>query len=342
MLLEKDLVAIARICPYPHDPARGLTLVCYPTHPESKSFQLLNRQGYVSPRGSVRFAGINEVLPRHPREIAPRKDESTTKRLLERPERQGRYEESGKTREEGLTPWRLPSQAITSTTGANNTPLGVRERLEARDPRLEVSSVRKDQAPAASRIAPSNVLPESAAIVQDESAAAHSDAMDTSSDSSEDIEIITGTEAPVSNDMDIPSPPPATSTGQYTDQVIPETQDVQMIDVGNAENIDLKELLTTAFLTNYKITYDDIAAVTIHSSIRLANCFYLWFPEDAEGDFQVLEKFLDQHYAIVLSNRKQNDWEKFTKSASGVALVSIITLHNKFFSMLTLWSIVPP
>lgn len=274
----------------------------------------------------MRFAGINEVLPRHPREIAQRKDESTTKRLLERPERQGRYEESGKTREEGLTAWRLPSQAITSTTGANNTPLGVRERLEARDCRLEVSAFRKDQAPTASQIAQPSAVSDTAVTGRDESAAALSDAMDTSSDSSEDIEIITGTEAPLSNDMDIPSPPPATSTGQYTDQVIPETQDVQMLDVSNAEDIDLKEWLTTAFLTNYKITYDDIAAVTMHSSIKLANCFYLWFPEDAEGDFQVLEKFLDQHYAIVLSNRKQNDWEKFTKSSSGVALVSITIL----------------
>jgi hypothetical protein len=177
-------------------------------------------------------------------------------------------------------------------------------------------------------------LSNTAATVQDSSTAANSDAMDTSPDSSEDFTIITGTQAPVSNDIDVPSPSPVMSNEQYTDLVIPETQDVQMVDVGNAEDIDVKEFLTNAFLTNYKITYDDLAAVTSHSSIKLANCFYLWFPEDADGDFQVLERFLDQHYAIVLSNRKQNDWEKFTKSSSGVALVSQ-DHHMKFCFILT-------
>ncbi|KAF3391800.1 hypothetical protein DPV78_010324 [Talaromyces pinophilus] len=324
LLLDKDLVAIARIT-RPSDPDRGLTLVCYPTL--SKSFQFLNRDNYISPEDTLRFSGFFDVLPRQPRSVPSARDESLRRKSLQRPELQGRNEDSGRAKKKALAPWRFPSQAIASTTGANNTPLGVRERLEARDPRLEVSTVRKDQAPTVSQIAQPSAVSNTAVTDRDESAAALSDAMGTSSDSSEDIGIITGTEAPVSYDMDIPPPAPVTLTGQYNDQVIPETQDVQMLDVSNAENIDLKELLTTAFLTNYKITYDDIAAVTSHSSIKLANCFYLWFPEDAEGDFQVLEQFLDQHYAIVLSNRKQNDWEKFTKSSSGVALFHHSFLH---------------
>lgn len=254
--------------------------------------------------------------------MAPPDDDSVTRRILERPERQGRYEESGKTRSEGLAPWRPPSHSIPSTPRPGDSFSGVKGRaLQAHDPRLEGSSTHSNQAHAKSRNAKSSTVSNTAAAVQ-ESAAAYSDAMDTSSDSSEDVEIITGTQAPISNEIDVPSPAPVTSSEQYTDRVIPETQDVQMLDVSNAESIDLKEYLTQAFLNNYKITYDDIAAVTSHSNIKHANCFYLWFPEDADADFQVLENFLDRHYAIVLSNRKQNDWEKFTKSSSGVALVS--------------------
>lgn len=315
LLLENDLVAIARVCPNPVEPDKGVTLVCYPTHSESQSFQLLNRKGYVSAKGSLRFAGIYGILPRQLQDIAPPKDESMGRRLSERPERQGRYEEPGKTMNEGLVLWRPPSQSIPSTPRPDNSILGAKGRdLHARDPRLEASVSRKDQVPVVSQSAESNVV--------SNSGAAGANAISTSSPSSEKIKIITETRTPVSNDNDVPSPAPATSDEQHSERVIPETQDVQMLDVGNAGNIDLKKLLTHAFLNSYQITYQDIAAVTTHSGIKLTNCFYLWFPESADGDFRVLEEFLDQHYAIVLSNRKQNDWEKFTKSSSGVALVS--------------------
>ncbi|RAO64871.1 uncharacterized protein BHQ10_000883 [Talaromyces amestolkiae] len=133
----------------------------------------------------------------------------------------------------------------------------------------EVPSTHSDQAPAASRIAQSSAALNTTVTVHD----------DTSSDSSEDIDIITGTEALISNEINVPSTAPATSNEKYTDRVIPETQDGQMLDVSNAKNIDLKEYLTNAFLNNFKIAYDDIAAVTAavtsHSGIKLANCFYL-------------------------------------------------------------------
>lgn len=344
LLLEKDLVAIARISPYSYDSVRGLTFVCYPNNPRSKSFQLLNRQGYSAQKGSLCFAGIKEVLPRHPREIALPKDDSMTKKLSERPERQGRFEDSMKIRSEGLAAWRPPSQSIPSTPRRDDSFSRVKGRaLQTHDPRLEVSSTRSDQEPATSRIAQSSAVSNTAAAVHGETTATYSNVMDTSSDSSEDIDIITGTEAPISNEIDVSSPAPVTSNEQYTDQVIPETQDVQMLDVSNADNIDLKEYLANAFLKNFKMTYDDIAAVTSHSGIKLANCFYLWFPEDANADFQVLEKFLDTHDAIVLSNRKQKDWEKFTKSSSGIALVSQDWLMiTKNFSYLLACFTVPP
>uniref|UniRef100_A0A093XET6 Chromo domain-containing protein 1 n=1 Tax=Talaromyces marneffei PM1 TaxID=1077442 RepID=A0A093XET6_TALMA len=297
-----------------------------------ESYRLLNRVGYSSPKGSLRFAGINGVLPRHLREPTPPKDKSVTRRLLERPERQGRYEESGRSREEGLTAWRLLSQSIPSTPQVGDSSLAIKGRaLQARDPRLEVSTTRKNEVSTVSQSAQSTVMPTTAVIGQDESTAADPDAMDTSSDTSsepsEDMMITTTSQPPVSSGIDVPSPVSVTSNEKHTNQIIPETQDVQMLDISNAENINVKEFLTNIFLTNYKITYNEIAAVTSHSSIKLANCFYLWFPEDADADFQVLEQFLDTHYAIVLSNRKQNDWEKFTKSSSGVALFHHSFLH---------------
>ncbi|KAF5015824.1 hypothetical protein F66182_12699, partial [Fusarium sp. NRRL 66182] len=141
LLLEKDLIAIARISPYSYDSVRGLTFVCYPNNPRSKSFQLLNRQGYSAQKGSLCFAGIKEVLPSHPREIALPKDDSMKKKLSERPERQGRFEDSMKIRSEGLAAWRPPSQSIPSTPRRDDSFSRVKGRaLQAHDPRLEVSS----------------------------------------------------------------------------------------------------------------------------------------------------------------------------------------------------------
>lgn len=340
-MLDKDLVAIARICPRPAESDRGLTLVCYPTL--SKSFQFLNKNNYESPEDSLRFAGFNEVFPRHPRNVAPARDELSSS--LHRPEREGRYEDSGKSKEEGLTALRFPSKTTTFARQPDDSSLGVKERLEIRDPRLEVSAIRKDQAPTASQFAHSNVVPKTAITGQEESTTAFPDAMDTSSDSSpepaEDAMVVSTSQAHVSNEIGVPSPDPLTPSEQYSNQVIPETQDVQMLDISNPENV--KQFLENIFLNTYKITYDDIAAITSHSTVKLANCFYLWFPEDADADFQVLERFLDQHFAIVLSNRKQNDWEKFTKSSSGVALVSILKIlyTNLFRLTFSVYMIVP-
>ncbi|EED21649.1 Chromo domain protein Chp1p, putative [Talaromyces stipitatus ATCC 10500] len=330
LLLDKDIVAIARICPDPSKPDYGLTLICYPA--ATRSFQFLNRRNYCAPSGTLRIAGIRGILPRHLREVAPAKNESMTRKISQRPERQGRYEDAGKPQVEGLNTWRFPSQAIPSTPRSrpDDSSLGYKERvLLARNSRSEAPAICEDQAPGVPPSGQSNILSNPVATDQDDSADAHFDAMDTSSDSTpeaneDSIEIITS-HAPVSNDIDVPSPAPLTLNEQYSNQGIEEGQDVHMLDISNPENI--KVVLENFFLTNYNITYDNIAAVTSHATVKQANCFYLWFPEDADADFQVLEQFLENHFAIVLSNRKQNDWEKFTKSSSGVALFHHTFLH---------------
>lgn len=257
-----------------------------------------------------------------------------TRSLLNIPVRQSRHEESGSVREEALAscyfPWPIP---YTPRHG-HSFPAVKRPGLQTRDPRLKVSSTHKDQALTSSRIGELSVVPNTAATIQDQSIAAHSNAMDTLPDSSKGLAITTGTITSISNNMDVLSPTPETSNGQYADQITPETHDVQMVDVSNADIVGAKQ-----FEINYKITYDKLTDGTetcgikdcginhgIECGCTKTNFFYLWFPEYADRELEVLQRFLDNHDVIVLSNRKQDDWEKFIRCSSGVALVRIIRL----------------
>lgn len=111
----------------------------------------------------------------------------------------------------------------------------------------------------------------------------------------------------------------STNGPQMKDSV--DKQDVDMLDASAMGNVDVDDYIKKVFPEVFKMDFEKMAAVTIHGRTKTANCFYLYFPEEAGEDFQILEKYLDSHLAIVLSNRKPNDWEKFTKSQSGVALV---------------------
>lgn len=112
-----------------------------------------------------------------------------------------------------------------------------------------------------------------------------------------------------------------------------DRQDVEMLDASAIENVNIDAYIKDAFPKLFKLNFTSIAAVTSNNRSKETNCFYLYFPEEADADFQILERYLDSHFAIVLSNRKPNDWEKFTKSQSGVALVCIkIYLFFFYFS----------
>jgi hypothetical protein len=111
-----------------------------------------------------------------------------------------------------------------------------------------------------------------------------------------------------------------------------DRQDVEMLDASAMENVNVEDYIKEAFPKAFKLNFNNIAAITSNNRTKSTNCFYLYFPEEANADFQILEKYLDSHFAIVLSNRRANDWEKFTKSQSGVALVCIKIWHFLLFS----------
>lgn len=310
-MVDKDVVAIARIVPRPSEPDHGLTLICYPT--ASKSFQFLNKPGYCSPSDTLRLAGLYRILPRNALNTDQDRGNSSTKRLMQRPERRGRLEEI-------LAPCNPPIPIVSTSAQIKDPVMGRSE--PPKEVPSSIPNVRKDKVATESTKPPVAVAPIS--NEQDESVAlmADDDAMEISSEFSvEHPEIPKDPLRPQvlssenSNEM---AAVDNSSNRETSLDTIQETQDTTMLDVNDPENIKL--LLQNAL----KITYEELAAVTTHSGVKPANCFYLWFPEDADVDFQVLENFLDLHFAIVLSNRKQNDWEKFTKSPSGVALVSKI------------------
>ncbi|KAH8698343.1 hypothetical protein BGW36DRAFT_426055 [Talaromyces proteolyticus] len=126
-----------------------------------------------------------------------------------------------------------------------------------------------------------------------------------------------------------PNPDPSKATSEKKD--LENRQDVEMLDADNKENIDSTEYIKKVFPRVFKLDFHNLAAVNTSWRANFTNCFYLYFPEEADGDYQVLEHFLESHFAIVLSNRKPNDWEKFAKSQSGVAL-----FHHSFIGYYTL------
>ncbi|OKL63753.1 hypothetical protein UA08_00737 [Talaromyces atroroseus] len=316
VLLDKDLVGIARVCPRPSQPDYGLTLLCYPT--KSKNFQFLNKHAYDVPEGSLCVAGRSGILPRRSLNVTyPSRPAQNTQRY-ERPEREGRFGEPGKSENDGLIPWRHPSTNSISAPQPDDPPLEAPERpVEA----LTCHSDTSDQGTVAPQTAQLDVSKTTAADNQTEVSADLCDAMDISDSSSQSAQ--DKLDHSVIETPDLEEPNLSLPIGEASNEIShPQTaedkQDISMIDVDAGQNIE--GFIKDAFPRAFNIDFKDIAAITSRSSMKLTNCFYLWFPESADGDFQILEQFLESHCAIILSNRKKNDWGKFTKSSTGVAL----------------------
>lgn len=95
--------------------------------------------------------------------------------------------------------------------------------------------------------------------------------------------------------------------------------DVKMTDVSNDSSLPQDVDLDAYFKEHYKITFDELTSV---AGPRKANIFFLWFPDEAHDECQLLKVFLDKHLVVVLSNREGDmGWERFVKNEVGVALV---------------------
>ncbi|KAL1848092.1 hypothetical protein Plec18170_008267 [Paecilomyces lecythidis] len=102
------------------------------------------------------------------------------------------------------------------------------------------------------------------------------------------------------------------------------TEDIEMKDVSMAENlIDLD-----AILSQYDITFRNLATVNGSKSKTLAQVFYIWYPESAEAEYQVLVEFLKRHKVVTYSNRLPEDWERFARTVSH----GVVIFHGDFLN----------
>jgi chromo domain-containing protein 1 len=339
-LLDKDLVGIARICPRPTQPDYGLTLLCYPT--KSKNFQFLNKHPYDVPEGSLCVAGRSGVLPRRLQNVV--QESRWSAQRYERHEREGRFSEPEKSETGGSIQWRRPSQSTISAPRHDDSSLDAPERplkirTEQQDSRIQETMKPQTVQLDSTKISVTEKQINPAAD-QETDVSMDSDAMDISMDSNvldtSDSPIRPVQEKPGHSILETPvseepsgSPPVDEPSNEITHMKTAEdNQDVPIPDISDSQNIE--GFIMDAFPKVFKIDFQEIATITSRS-LKTTNCFYLWFPASAEEDFEILEKFLDSHCAIKLSNRKRNDWEKFTRSPSGVALV-VPFLHHLFLS----------
>ncbi|CRG89768.1 Mediator of DNA damage checkpoint protein 1 [Talaromyces islandicus] len=407
LLLEKDLVAIARILNKFY-PQFSVTLLCFPA--QSKSFNFLNRYSYEAPDGSLRIAGVTGLLPRVS-QIRARRDAGNaskpgTSSRLERPERQGRFHESAYSRKDDLPSQRRLSQATSPVNRADIQPFStistpnpskVRKTSKAPSPpsnllsdkntekssnpdtddivpnipqklQLNTSMATKTQTPGkplstdpeSIEISPLTTTVSGRSVVNTRPKPAVQRLPSASSDLGGDERQVTAPTPPHSaktarSSLDTRYTEPLSTTPDAIDTIDSTTDslgsgnisrpateavtneqpmnnagdrpDMEMPDANPMENVNLDKYLKDAFPQAFKLDFNSIAAVTGYGRIKPTNCFYLHFPEEADADFQILEKYLDSHLAIVLSNRRTNDWERFTMSQSGVALFHHSFMH---------------
>jgi hypothetical protein len=331
LLRDHDLVAIFRI----HSMPQGLTLLCYPSG--SKSFSFLDQYPILSQDGALHIAAEGHVLPLEiPRALQTRPGASTQasaadhsvwrtaglerNKKSERPDWQDRYA--------------FPLQAKPSEIGgivggqkdvsksAVSIPRHERHVLPPRPSKTTVSSIAK---PSASRQNPR--LPTSTRVVE--------------TNIPKPAETASSRKAPIIQPSPASSESPLININREHVTKHPEasvtTQDVEMVDAPADDSVRAPANVSTEtepnkidldffFKDKWNITFNELAALSGQARSKLAGLFYLWFPDEADHQYQLLKYFLDQHRVIVLSNRLSvDDWEKFCKASDGVVLVGFIS-----------------
>lgn len=103
-----------------------------------------------------------------------------------------------------------------------------------------------------------------------------------------------------------------------------EMEDIAMTDCGPnyKQTLANDEIDLDAVLNQCDISFHKLAAVNGSKSKIPAQVFYIWYPESAEEEYQVLLEFLKRHKVVTYSNRLPEDWERFARTVShGVVLV---------------------
>ncbi|RWQ91849.1 hypothetical protein C8Q69DRAFT_408795 [Paecilomyces variotii] len=127
------------------------------------------------------------------------------------------------------------------------------------------------------------------------------------------------TEGPTSVTVDTPS-------GPVTMREDPQfNKDTEMKDSVMTDNsIDLDAI----FSSQYSISFRELASVNGSKSKTPAQVFYVWYPDSAEAEYQVLVEFLKRHKVVIYSNRLPEDWERFARTVSH----GVVMFYGDFLS----------
>ncbi|KAJ9405906.1 hypothetical protein DTO045G8_6417 [Paecilomyces variotii] len=102
-------------------------------------------------------------------------------------------------------------------------------------------------------------------------------------------------------------------------------KDTEMKDSVMTDNsIDLDAI----FSSQYGISFRELASVNGSKSKTPAQVFYVWYPDGAEAEYQVLVEFLKRHKVVIYSNRLPEDWERFARTVSH----GVVMFYGDFLS----------
>ncbi|WEW56368.1 hypothetical protein PRK78_001811 [Emydomyces testavorans] len=82
--------------------------------------------------------------------------------------------------------------------------------------------------------------------------------------------------------------------------------------LSNLANLDI----VTVFRERWNITFEELSRVNSSKKNTMARVFYLFFPTEAEDEFQLLVMFLKNYTHAIFSNRLEGDWERFIDTAT--------------------------
>lgn len=141
-----------------------------------------------------------------------------------------------------------------------------------------------------------------------------------------------GPESP-SVDISFSSPPPVHPPAASPSQEQPSEGTLG----GFIENDDIN----SAF-QKIGISFSELSTVATKRAAERCTSFYLHFPEhsaEIDGEFKVMEKFLEQRKIMPFSNRRPGDWSRFVlASKTGTIIVSSLDAPSRSRKLILLSS----
>ncbi|EEP79270.1 predicted protein [Uncinocarpus reesii 1704] len=131
--------------------------------------------------------------------------------------------------------------------------------------------------------------------------------------------------------LSIPEPLQTVDDPIIIDELVPSIPDEPPSSLPkDLSNLDI----VTLFRERWRITFKELSIVNGPKKDSFARAFYLYFPSEAEDEFQLVLMFLRKYTNAIFSNRLKGDWERFAETVdSGTVLVSYIALHYKCLLM---------